>query len=54
MNTYSYNIKLTVSVEAFDDSDAWEALQDVFAVGEQGGGVSVEECEYKENKRRRD
>jgi hypothetical protein len=52
METFEYTVKLTVTVEAFDDSDAWEAVQDAFGVGEQMG-VVVTDCEYKENRRRK-
>lgn len=47
MNTYRYKITQTVEVEAFDESDAWDAIQDEFGVGEQMG-VTVLTCEYKE------
>jgi hypothetical protein len=52
MNTYEYTVKLTVKVDAFDESDAWEAVQDAFGVGEQMG-VQVTDCEYKETRKRR-
>jgi hypothetical protein len=47
MNTYTYELKVTVKVEAFDDSDAWDAVQEAFGVGETGA-VTVVECQYKE------
>lgn len=47
MNTFEYQVKVTVVVEAFDEGDAFEALQDAFGVGETGA-VSVVECEYQE------
>lgn len=47
MNTYEYEIKLKVKVEAFDESDAWDAVQDVFGIGDELG-VTVTECDYKE------
>lgn len=47
MNTYTYKVELVVKVEAFDESDAWEALQDDFGIGEQMG-MTIVECEYKE------
>lgn len=50
MNTYKYKVTLEVEVEAFDDSDAWEMLQDAFGVGENVG-VTVVDCEYKEIRR---
>lgn len=49
MNTYSYKVTLTVEVEAFDESDAWDAVQDEFGIGEQMG-VTITRCEYKELK----
>jgi hypothetical protein len=52
MDRYHYTIKLTVEVEAFDDSDAWEALQDAFGIGELGA-VVVTDCEYKEKRVRK-
>jgi len=47
MNTYQYKVTLTVEVDAFDDSDAWDALQDEFGIGNQAS-VRVTDCEYKE------
>lgn len=47
MNTYRYKIVQTVEVEAFNESDAWDAIQDEFGVGEQMG-IKVIDCEYKE------
>lgn len=52
MNTYRYKITQTVEVEAFDESDAWDAIQDEFGVGEQMG-MTVTDCEYKELKPKR-
>lgn len=52
MNKYTYKVELVVEVEAFDESDAWEALQDDFGVGEQMG-MTIVECEYKEVRARR-
>jgi hypothetical protein len=49
MDKFRYEVKLIVEVEAFDDSDAWEAVQDNFGIGENSG-VVVTECEYKELK----
>lgn len=47
MNKYQYEITLKVEVEAFDESDAWGALQDTFGIGDSGPGVKVTdfECE---------
>lgn len=50
MDKFKYQIKLVVEVEAFDESDAWEAIQDNFGIGESSG-VTVTDCEYKEVKR---
>jgi len=47
MNTYKYTVELTVEVDAFDESDAWDAVQDAFGVGDQMG-VVVTNCEYRE------
>lgn len=47
MNTYKYTVTLSVEVDAFDDSDAWDALQDAFGIGDQMG-LRVLDCEYKE------
>ena len=47
MDTYRYKIVLTVEVDAFDESDAWEAVQDEFGIGEQMG-VTITDCEYKD------
>lgn len=47
MNTYRYKIVQTVEVEAFDESDAWDAIQDEFGIGNHMG-ITVLNCEYKE------
>lgn len=47
MNTYHFEVKMKVRVEAFDSADAFDALQDELAIGEYGA-VTVTECEYKE------
>lgn len=47
MDRFKYTVRLTVEVEAFDDSDAWDAIQDAFGVGNTGA-VTVTECQYKE------
>ena len=51
MNTYKYTIKLTVEVEAFDESDAWDAVQEAFGIGHTGA-VTVTDCEYDVRKRK--
>lgn len=52
METFKYTVKLTVEVEAFDESDAWDAVQDAFGIGEELG-VTVTACEYKEIRARK-
>lgn len=52
METYTYTVKLIVEVEAFDESDAWDAVQDAFGIGEELG-VRVTTCEYKEQRARK-
>lgn len=47
MNTYKFKIDLIVEVDAFDEGDAWDMVQDAFGVGENVG-TRVIECEYKE------
>lgn len=47
MNKYTYKVTLVAEIEAFDESDAWDAVQDAFGVGENMG-VLVTDCEYKE------
>lgn len=52
MNKYTYIVKLQVSVDAFDESDAWEAVQDAFGTGDNMG-VNVTECEFEEKRKRK-
>lgn len=47
MNKYTYKVTLVVAVEAFDEDDAFDALQDCFGIGENGAGITVEECEWQ-------
>lgn len=47
MKTFTYRVIQTVEVEAFDESDAWDMLQDAFGIGENCG-TNVVDCEYKE------
>lgn len=47
METYTYEVRLTVEMEALDSSDAWEAVQDAFGLGDNCG-VRVVDCEYTE------
>jgi hypothetical protein len=46
METFKYRVVLDVEVEAFDDSDAFDAIMDEFGVGEQPG-LTVTACEVK-------
>lgn len=46
MNTYQYKVILIVEVEAFDESDSFDAVQDAFGVGDQAG-VDVVNCNYE-------
>lgn len=52
MNKYKYKVTLTVEVEAFDDSDAWDAIQENYGVGQEMG-ITVLDCEYKEIRARK-
>lgn len=49
MDTFRYKVTLVVEVEAFDESDAWDAVQDAFGIGDQTG-VVVTKCDYQEVK----
>lgn len=44
MEKFRYKVQLIVEVEAFDAGDAWEAVQDLFGIGENGG-VTVTDFE---------
>lgn len=46
MNKYKYVIQITAEVEAFDEDDAWDAIQDTFGIGESGSGITVIESEW--------
>jgi len=46
METYKYKVTLEVEVEAFDDSDAFDAIQDEFGIGDQNG-ITVTSCEVR-------
>lgn len=46
MKTFQYVVTLKVEVEAFDEADAFDALQDEIAIGEVGA-VTITECEYE-------
>lgn len=52
MDKFKYTVKLAVEIEAFDESDAWDAIQEAFGIG-QTGAVMVTDCEYKEVRRRK-
>lgn len=47
MKKFTYRVALTVEVEAFDEEDAWEAIQDTFGVGDQGSGLTVTDCAWE-------
>ncbi|MGB3945743.1 MAG: hypothetical protein WBK76_02795 [Candidatus Saccharimonadales bacterium] len=47
MDKFRYEVTLTIEVEAFDDGDAWEAVQDNFGLGQQGD-ILVTDFEAKE------
>lgn len=52
MDKWKWKVNLQVEVEAYDESDAWDALQDAFGIGENMG-VTVTSCEYKEVRAKR-
>ena len=52
METFKYIVTLNVEVEAFDESDAWDAVQDAFGIGEEMG-VRVTDCEYNEVRKKK-
>jgi len=52
METFRYKVTLTVEVEAFDESDGWDAVQDALGIGDSMG-VTVTDCEYKELRARK-
>lgn len=52
MDKFKYTVRLEVEVDAFDESDAWDAVQDAFGIGENMG-VVVTDCEYKEKRARK-
>lgn len=45
MNKYKFKVTMVVEVEAFEESDAWDALQENFGIGEEYG-VTVTSCEF--------
>jgi len=47
MNEFVYDLKVRVIVEAFNEDDAWEAIQDTFGVGETESGITVTDCEWE-------
>ena len=48
MKTYRYKIELTVEVEAFDEGDAWEAVEEHIGVGgDSDSGITIADCEYR-------
>jgi len=49
MNRFKYKVTLEVEVEAFDSTDALDAIQDVFGLGEQNG-VEIVDFEVTQTK----
>lgn len=49
MDKFRYTVKLEIEIEAFDESDAWDAVQEAFGVGHTGA-VVVTACEYREKR----
>ena len=47
MNRYNISVLLQVEVEAFDEADALEAVEDTFGPGE-AGGLNVKDFEVVE------
>lgn len=47
MDTFEYEVTLRVKVDAFDENDAWEMVQDAYGLGENCG-TNVVDCEYKD------
>ena len=47
MDKFKYKVSLVIEVEAFNESDAWEAVQDAYGLGGESG-LAVIDCEYKE------
>lgn len=52
MDKFKYQVNLVVEVEAFDESDAWDMVQERFGIGEDLG-ITVLDCEYKINGKKR-
>lgn len=42
-----YRIALTIEVDAFDDDDALDAIQDAFGAGENAPGIIITDCEVE-------
>ena len=47
MKTFRYLVELEVEVEAFDENDAREALEDAFGLGEDCG-VTIKSVKFNE------
>lgn len=47
MKKFRYRVSMEVEVQAYDQTDAFEAVQDVFGIGEEMG-VNVVDCEYED------
>ena len=48
MNTFEYEVVLKVKVEAYDESDAKDLLEDAFGLGEDCG-VTIESATFNES-----
>jgi hypothetical protein len=52
MDKFCYTVKLKVEVNAFNDADAFDIIQDTFGIGDELG-VRVVECEYHEEPKKK-
>jgi len=48
---FKYTVKLEIEIDAYDESDAWDAVQEAFGIGSTGA-VTVTDCEYREKRAR--
>ncbi len=46
MDKFKFTVVLEIEVEAFDYTDALDAIQDTFGIGEDAG-INVTQCEYQ-------
>jgi len=47
MKKFIYEVIMKLEIDAFDEGDAWDAVQDTFSVGDNLG-VKVVDCEYRD------